>query len=380
VSDVLNRILVPGGVIHRPARSGRRRLVRRQRGLSVRGEHVGHEIAGLVRVRVGGHSVVVLHLLAHVIKRLGGDQAALLVHLPRDLVRRARIDVVVAATRRRARVHGDIVQVEAGRGARGARERLEHAIHEVAARQIVRGIVDDVEHLAADDDGRVVLNGESAAEAVTHSFTAGGVHVVQLVRLTDFGFLAVLEVVRRLLRGGQRAHGGDVVAVKAVLGVAGEKFAARRVQLVVFTRRLVLRTQVVVRVHVLQSAHGSVMGDRFRDARARGVRGGDISRRLRLRVGALELRRRRRSGRRSVPLILQRRVRDTDRERGADDRADGDRREGLGERIGRAALFGGDFSDRGHGYGRVRALRVYEWCLVVLSATECSRRRARAVV
>ena len=114
-------------------------LERRQRALNVRGERVGHEIARSVRVRVGGHTVVFLHLLAHGIERLGGDQAALLVNLPSDLVRRARIDVVVAATGRGSRVHGDFARGEGSRATRGARERREDAVHEAgAAREIVR--------------------------------------------------------------------------------------------------------------------------------------------------------------------------------------------------------------------------------------------------
>ena len=354
---------------------------RRQRALNVRGERVGHEIARSVRVRVGGHTVVFLHLLAHGIERLGGDQAAFLVNLSSDLVRRARIDVVVAATGRGARVQGDFARGEGGRATRGARERREDAVHEAgAAREIVRIVVDDVEHLAPHDDGRVVLHRESAAETITHGGTAGGVHGVDFVSLTDLGIRAVFPVVLALLRGGQRAHGGDVVAVESVIsGGAGEKFAACRVQLVVLTRRLVLRTQVVVRVHVLQPAHGIVVDDRGRGLQAGAVRGRDVSRRLRLSVGTLKLGRRGRGcGRGGVPLILQSRVRDTDRERGADERADRGQGEGLGERVRCSALFGAGFNDRGHVYGRVCVLRYRSGVWSRFRATELSRRRTRA--
>ena len=356
-------------------------LERRQRALNVRGERVGHGIARSVRVRVGGHTVVFLHLLAHGIERLGGDQAAFLVNLPSDLVRRARIDVVVAATGRGARVQGDFARGEGGRATRGARERREDAVHEAgAAREIVRIVVDDVEHLAPHDDGRVVLHRESAAETITHGGTAGGVHGVDFVSLTDLGIRAVFPVVLALLRGGQRAHGGDVVALESVIGGgAGEKFAACRVQLVVLTRRLVLRTQVVVRVHVLQTAHGIVVDDRGRGLQAGAVRGRDVSRRLRLSVGTLKLGRRGRGcGRGGVPLILQSRVRDTDRERGADDRADRGQGEGLGERVRCSALFGAGFNDRGHVYGRVCVLRYRSGVWSRFRATELSRRRTRA--
>jgi len=297
----------------------------------VRGERVGDEIARWVRLRVGGHVVLLLHLLAHGVERLGGDQAALLVHLPVDLERGARIVVVEVATRGGASVHGDVAQRERGGRAPRPREGLDHAVHEVAAREIVIVVVDDVEHLSTHDDGRVVLNSESAAEAVTHSYTARGVHVVKLVSLTDFSLPAVLPVVIRLLRRRQGGDSSNVVAVEAVLRwYAGENFtASRRVQLVVFSGRLVFRTQVVVRVHVREGAHGTVVRDRFRLEGTRAVPRTDIPRRLRLRIGARE----RRRGIRRRPLILQRRVSDTNRHRHADRRADGDPLQGLGKLV-----------------------------------------------